>query len=212
MKSQPVELVNISGDDITIAAAAWYSTDQAVTEARRKRVPALLQTLAQGEPPEGLPHGVPFEHTLITFRVTSDISTHIHFIKHRIGVSVSAQSQRYMELREDLYYVPDDWPAEMQVDFAATVEPLFDAYHDFIKRLEAAGVDRKRAKESARLVLPYATQIHYLVTFNLLSFIHFQSLRNTDHAQDEIQLIAAEMLRLVKETGRFENALKAWDL
>lgn len=212
MKPQPVELVTISGDDITIAAAAWYSTDQAVTESRRKRVPALLQTLAQGDPPEGLPHGVPFEHTLITFRVTSDISTHIHFIKHRIGVSVSAQSQRYMELREDLYYVPDDWPAEMQVDFAATVEPLFDAYHDFIKRLEAYGIDRKRAKESARLVLPYATQIHYLVTFNLLSFIHFQSLRNTDHAQDEIQLIAAEMLRLVKESGRFENALKAWNL
>lgn len=212
LKSQPVELVSIAGDDITIAAAAWYSTALSVTEARAKRVPALLQSLAQGDPPEGLPHGVPFEHTLLTFRVTSDISTHIHFLKHRIGVSISSQSQRYMELRTDLFYVPEDWPADMQLDFIATVKPLFDAYHDFIKRLEAAGIDRKRAKESARLVLPYATQIHYLVSFNLLSFIHFQSLRNTDHAQDEIQLIAAAMLRLVKDSGRFENALKAWNL
>lgn len=206
MKPQPVELIGIFGDDITPAEAAWYSTAKEVTEARLKRVPAMLQMLATES------HSVPFEHTLISFRVTSEIATHIHVLKHRIGVSTSSQSARYMELREDLYYVPDDWPAEMQVDFAATVEPLFDAYHNFIKRLEAYGIDRKRAKESARLVLPYATQIRYRVTFNLLSFIHFQNLRNTDHAQDEIQLIAAEMLRLVKESGRFENALKAWNL
>lgn len=30
--------------------------------------------------------------------------------------------------------------------------------------------------------------------------------------QAEVHLIAAEMLRLVRETGKFENSLKAWGL
>lgn len=212
LKSQPVELVALFGDDITPAEAAWYSTAKEVTEARLKRVPPMLRTLVEGDPPDNLPHTVPFEHTLISFRVTSEIATHIHALKHRIGVSISSQSQRYMELREDLFYVPGDWPAEMQLEFAETVAPLFTKYHDFIKRLEESGMNRKRAKESARFVLPYATQIRYRITFNLLSFVHFQYLRNTTSAQDEVRMIADEMLRLVKDTGHFENALKAWDL
>ena len=212
MKPQPVELIAIFGDDVTPAEAAWYSTAKEVTDARMKRVPALLQTLAQGDPPEGLPHSVPFEHTLISFRVTSEIASHIHALKHRIGVSVSSQSQRYMELREDLFYVPEDWPSDMQLDFVAMMQTLFDRYHTTIADLERRGFSRKRAKESARFYLPYATQIRYRVTFNLLSFVHFQMLRNTEHAQKEIEAIAAEMLRLVKESGQFENALKAWNL
>lgn len=208
--TQPVELIAIFGDDITPAEAAWYSTAKEVTEARRQRVPALLEHLAQGDPPEGLPHSVPFEHTLISFRITSEIASHIHMLKHRIGVSVSSQSQRYMELREDLYYVPEDWPKELIGSYDKIMKSTFKLYHQTIAMLEASGLDRKRAKESARFVLPYATQIRYRVTFNLLSFVHFQKLRNSEHAQKEIREIAAEMLRLVKETGRFENSLKAW--
>lgn len=206
LKSQPVELIGIFGDDITPAEAAWYSTAKEVTEARLKRVPAMLQMLATES------HSVPFEHTLISFRVTSEIATHIHVLKHRIGVSTSSQSARYMELREDLYYVPEDWPIDLRLRLAKHAVDSFDKYHTVLAELVDGGMDRKRAKESARFFLPYATQIRYRVTFNLLSFVHFQSLRNTDHAQDEIQLIAAEMLRLVKESGKFENALKAWDL
>lgn len=210
--TQPVELLGIFGNDITPAEAAWYSTAKEVTEARRNRVPALLEHLAQGDPPEGLAHSVPFEHTLISFRVTSEIATHIHILKHRIGVSVSSQSQRYMELREDSYYTPDDWPKDLREAYQHIVESQFSLYHQLIADLEASGIDRKRAKESARFVLPYATQIRYRVTFNLLSFVHFQKLRNSEHAQKEIREIAAEMLRQVQATGRFENSLRAWGI
>lgn len=212
MKSQPVELIAIFGDDVTPAEAAWYSTAKEVTDARLKRVPSLLQTLAQGDPPEGLPHSVPYEHTLISFRITSEIATHIHVLKHRIGVSVSSQSQRYMELREDMFYVPEDWPEDMKFTYRVVMHGLFDRYHAAIEQLVQNGFDRKRAKESARFYLPYATQIRYRVTFNFLSFVHFLNLRNTEHAQDEIHAIAGEMLRLVRETGRFENSLKAWNI
>lgn len=206
MKSQPVELLMIAGDDVTPAEAAWYSTAKEVTEARLRRVPAMLEMLATES------HSVPFEHTLISFRVTSEIATHIHMLKHRIGVSISSQSQRYMELRVDDYYVPEDWPSNLQAVYNAHMAATFDLYHRLIDDMEAAGIDRKRAKESARFVLPYATQIRYRVTFNLLSFVHFQKLRNSEHAQVEIQLIAAEMLRLVKADGHLASALSAWEL
>lgn len=212
MKSQPVELIAIFGDDITPAEAAWYSTAKEVTDARIKRVPAMLEMLAQGESPDNLPHSVPFEHTLISFRVTSEIATHIHVLKHRIGVSVSSQSQRYMELRCDDYYVPEDWPEEHQEAFCRHINTSFVLYHSFVENLVGSGMDRKRAKESARFILPYATQIRYRVTFNLLSFVHFQKLRNSEHAQVEIRLVAEEMLRLVKVTGAFNNSLSAWGL
>lgn len=206
MKSQPVELIMIAGDDITPAEAARYSTAEEVTNERLQRVPAMLKMLAEES------HSVPFKHTLISFRVTSEIATHIHMLKHRIGVSISSQSQRYMELRADDYYVPDDWPSHMIDGYVSVMKSAFAMYHATIDALEANGIDRKRAKESARFVLPYATQIRYRVTFNLLSFVHFQKLRNSDHAQVEIHLIADEMLRLVKEDGHFNNSLKAWGL
>lgn len=212
MKSQPVELVTITGDDITPAAAAWYSTAKEITDARMARVPAMLESLALGDPPEYLPHTVPFEHTLISFRITAEIASHIHMLKHRIGVSLSSQSQRYMEIREDIHYIPDDWPVHLQDMLRAHVVASFELYHRLIDDLESAGISRKRAKESARYALTYATQIRWLVSFNLLSFVHFQRLRNSQHAQVEIHLIADEMLRLVKDSGKFDNSLKAWGL
>jgi len=206
MKPQTVELLMIARDDTTIAEAAWYSTAKEVTPERLERVPALLAMLAKER------HTVPFEHTMLSFRVTSEIATHIHMLKHRIGVSISSQSQRYMEIKEDIHYTPEDWPSSLCAVLQAHMLTSFELYHRLVDDLVTAGISRKRAKESARFVLPYATQIRYRVTFNLLSFIHFQRLRNADDAQVEIHLIAAEMLRLVKETGKFDNALKAWGL
>lgn len=206
MNSQPVELIGIFGDDTTVAEAAWYSTGKEVTPERLVRVPEMVKMLATEK------HTVPFEHTLISFRVVADIATHIHFLKHRIGVSISSQSQRWAALKEDLYYLPDDWPESMRQEYLDHMHRCFSLYHRAITEYVDAGIDRKRAKEAARFVLPYATQIKWRATFNLLSLIHFQKLRNSDHAQAEIHLIAAEMLRLVRETGKFENSLKAWGL
>lgn len=210
LKSQPVELVQIIGDDLTPAMAAWYSTRSELTDERIARLPPMLQMLALGDAPEHLPHTVPFEHTLLSFRVTSEISTHIHFLKHRIGTSISSQSMRYMTIKDYQFYVPGDWPESVQKYASEHMKDCFQLYLTLIEDLTAAGFSRKRVKESARLVLPYGTQIRYLVTFNLLSFIHFLRLRKTTHAQREIDLIATEMLSLVEKTERFPTSLSVW--
>lgn len=48
--------------------------------------------------------------------------------------------------------------------------------------------------------------------FNMRSFVHFQRLRNSEHAQVEIREISAEMLRLVKEKQEFQHTLTAFGL
>ena len=85
-------------------------------------------------------------------------------------------------------------------------------YHSVLDRLVKSGMTRKRAKESARLYLPYGKKITADVMFNFRSFVHFLRLRYSMHAQLEIRDLAGDMLRLVKETGQFDATLEAFGL
>lgn len=186
-----VELVGYYGSDETHALSAWTSTSRDLTDEKRARIPQLLKMLADNN------HRTPFEKSSLHFLVRTDIATHIHIIKHRIGVSVNAGSARYKELKEPTFLTPDDWPEEMQhmlVEFCGNAERL---YHDAVIKLERYGLSRARAKESARMFMPYATQIQADVMFNWNSFKHFLDLRMKPNAQKEIRDIATEMLRLV---------------
>jgi thymidylate synthase (FAD) len=201
-----VELIGIYGSDESHALSAWTSTSRELTDEKRKRIPALLKMLAENE------HGTPFEKSSLHFLVTADIATHIQFIKHRIGVSINAESARYKELKEDKYYVPTDWPEDERFQFIVHCERSMRRYHECLERLVQGGMDRKRAKESARFYLPYANQLNFDVMFNFRSFVHFQRLRNRDNAQVEIREIAQKMAELVRETGDFKYSLEAFGL
>lgn len=106
MKNQ-VELMGYYGSDETHALSAWTSTSRELDDKKRERIPGLLKTLVNGS--DGNSHGSPFEKSALHFLVTTDIASHIHIIKHRIGVSVNGESARYKELKEDKYYLPEDW-------------------------------------------------------------------------------------------------------
>jgi thymidylate synthase (FAD) len=157
-------------------------------------------------------HETPFEKSSIHFLVTTDIASHIHLIKHRIGVSVNAESARYKELKEDKYHVPVDWDAEEQELYIEHMEASLQKYHSTLERLVQKGMSRKRAKESARLYLPYGNQITADVMFNFRSFVHFLRLRYSEHAQVEIKDVAKQMLDLIVETGAFPATLDAFGL
>lgn len=190
------------GGDITHALAAWTSTSRELTEEKRARIPALLKMLAENG------HTTPFEKSYLGFLVVADTASHIHLLKHRIGVSINGESARYKELKDDKFYIPEDW--DNYKDFLKLeMERAYDNYHTVLKGLDFSK-GRKRAKESARFFLPYANQITLDVSFNFNSFMHFQKLRNDEHAQLEIRQIAQDMLELVKATGKFDNSLVAF--
>lgn len=199
-----VELIGFYGGDESHALSAWTSTARDLTEDRKSRMQQMLTMLAENG------HHTPFEKSYLHFLVTCETASHIHIIKHRIGVSVNAESARYKELKEDKYYVPYDWPSDMQANLSRDCDELYQKYHNYLQDLENRGVARKRAKESARFILPYANQLVLDVGFNFRSFMHFQGLRNKTNAQDEIRVIAQQMLELTRQTGHFNMSLKAF--
>lgn len=188
-----VELVGWYGGDEAHALSAWTSTSRDLTEVKRNRIPSLLKMLAENG------HETPFEKSSLHFLVTVDTATHIHILKHRIGVSVNGESARYKELKDDKYLVPNDWSTEEKAKYIAFAEDALMRYHETLQRLVDGGMDRKRAKESARFYLPYGNQITMDVMFNWRSFSHFLGLRMKPDAQKEVCVLAEEMLRQVRE-------------
>lgn len=206
-----VELVGVYGSDETHALSAWTSTSRDLTEEKRDRIGKLLTMLATNG------HHTPFEKSSLHFLVTTDIASHIHMLKHRIGVSFNGESARYKELGknkegeyDDKFYIPFDWALDEQAKLVQHCEDCFKKYHECFANLVANGMTKKRAKESARFYLPYATQLTADVMFNFRSFMHFQGLRNESHAQDEIRGIAYSMLHQVVLTEKFNLSLDAF--
>jgi flavin-dependent thymidylate synthase len=202
-----VELLGHYGGDLEHALSAWTSTSRELTDEKRERIPALLKMLAE----KG--HETPFEKSSLHFLCTVDQATHIHLLKHRIGVSVNAESARYKELQEDRNYLPFDWPANWirQLDEHRSVGDYL--YRTALRELTPL-LGRARAKESARYFKTMNSQLTLDVMFNFRSFVHFQRLRNAPTAQHEVRLLAGEMLQLVKmiDGNPFEHTIKAFGL
>jgi thymidylate synthase (FAD) len=219
-----VSLLGYYGSDEIIACSAWTSTSRDLSEEKKARIPKLINMLWR----DG--HHTPFEKSTLHFLVDTEIASHIHLLKHRIGVSINAESARYKELKEDKFYLPDDWEglypsqnigpnedfpwATTEQSWTAILEEYTrvgnDLYHQCIKDLEPV-LGRKRAKESARFFKTYNSQIQADISFNMRSFAHFQKLRNSEHSQKEIREVAQEMLELVKniDGNPFEYSLQA---
>lgn len=220
-----VELLGYYGSDRVIAQSAWTSTSRDLTPEKEERIPALIKMLWS----EG--HETPFEKGSVHFLVTCDIASHIHLLKHRIA-SINAESARYKELKEDKFYIPEDFTEVLvkekqdnhyliqfydEEDTDLTwAEILYEYtelgnafYHQCLEELTPI-LGRKRAKESARFFKTYNSQITADVQFNMRSFANFLKLRASEHAQVEIRDIAWTMYKLVEniEGNPFEHTLK----
>lgn len=221
MQNNTVELIGHYGSDEIIACSAWTSTSRKLSDEKRGRIPNLINMLWN----DG--HETPFEKGIVHFLVDTDIATHIHLLKHRIS-SMNAESARYKELKEDKYYIPQDWRGvevtqphvwgtdpQGGSDWAQILQKYTtlgnELYHACLRDLTPA-LGRKRAKESARFFKTYNSQIQGDVSFNMRSFANFIKLRDSEHAQVEVREVARKMLQAVKdiEGNPFQHTLAAW--
>ena len=202
-----VELLGHYGSDLTHAQSAWTSTSRDLTEDKLARIDKLLNMLAS----EG--HETPFEKSGLHFLVTVDQATHIHLLKHRIGVSINGESARYKELKEDKMMWPQDWSGVWKRKLVDYTEEGNRLYHEALEYFTPI-LGRKRAKESARFFKTFNSQITMDIMFNFRSFVHFQRLRNSEHAQKEVRELAEEMLNQIKniEGNPFKKTIKAFKL
>lgn len=171
--------------------------------------------------PEGLlnylikhKHYSPFEHAYLTLEIETSKAIGIQLIRHR-SFTFQEFSQRYqdVDLLDEMFepvelrkQCDDNRQSSTEVfDPVIRMEstvPASEVITSFLgkarsvyKRLLEAGV----AREQARMVLPMTTRTKIFMTGSIRSWIHFFDLRDDEHAQKEIQLIAKEGKKIFKE-------------
>jgi thymidylate synthase (FAD) len=170
--------------------------------------------------PEGLlrylvrhKHWSPFEHGHATFEIETSKAIGIQLIRHR-SFSFQEFSQRYQDVNRlgDIFepielrsQCEDNRQSSVEIinpkimmetisPASETIEAFLGKAHSLYNKLLEAGV----ARETARMVLPLATTTKIHMTGSIRSWIHFLELRDDDHAQKEIQLIAKEIKQQLK--------------
>lgn len=242
-----VELIDYMGGDNLHSLAAWASTfaefdldlpdnienrvdvivNHIINNGKKKRsVQDLLAYLAENE------HTSPFRFSSFVFACNTDIATHIQKLKHRVILEAeNGESARYKELKEDKFYLPEDWwehkvtsdvkddlhyPQEEYMDWFLALEEYTKLgnrlYHKSLEQLTPI-LGRKRAKESARYFKTYNSQINTLnkVSFDGLMQFYFKR-HNPEIAQVEIAELAMDMLNAVISIpgNPFKYSIKAF--
>ena len=167
--------------------------------------PKLIRYLIQNK------HWSPFEMVNICFEIETSRAISHQLVRHK---SIPAQelSERYskvedfepIELRKQAIKnrqsssdIINDKTLQDNVD--KTIEACFACYELLLEQ----GV----ARETARMVLPLTTKTRLYMNGSLRSWIHFLDVRNSEHAQKEIRLIAQEIENILKQ--HFPNTFEA---
>lgn len=171
--------------------------------------------------PEGLlnylikhKHFSPFEHSYLTLEINTSKAIGIQLIRHR-SFTFQEFSQRYQDVNKlDDMFEPvelrkqcdDNRQSSSEVfdpiirmesttEASEVITSLLGKIKSVYNRLLEAGV----AREQARMILPLTTKTKIYMTGSIRSWIHFFDLRDDEHAQKEIQLVAKEGKKIFSE-------------
>lgn len=177
-----VECVDVLGDDESVVRAMLVSTNKISDGSGvRGRIKFLMKNR----------HGTPFEHTLLTLKVSVPIFVAREWMRHRT-LSYNEVSARYVEM-SDTFYLPSsnrDIVQEgkpgaynlvegskhqhvvVREEHAKAYQTAWEAYQNMLE----AGV----AREVARSVLPVGLFTQFYASGNVRAWLHFISLRTND--------------------------------
>jgi thymidylate synthase (FAD) len=185
------------------------------------------------EKPEGLinyliknNHWSPLEHSYMTIEIETSKAIGIQLLRHR-SFTFQEFSQRYakaagyedVELRIQAeknrqssttvigLIESDVRPEGADIDDSILFDKMRRCMNYAFELYEEA-IGRGIAKECARMILPMATSTTIYMTGSIRSWVHFLSIRDDEHAQKEIQLIAKEIKQIFcKELPIISKAL-----
>ena len=192
-----------TSEDAGTMAGTWYVDDEPVPVWNDLEMKPLMAALKSS-------HESILEHAVYTFEVkgVSRALTH-QLVRHRIA-SYSQQSQRYVDMSEAAYIIPESIdkclaPATpvgcpLNIEYVNAIRKCEEVY----RKLVGAGIN----PEDARYVLPNACTTNIVVTMNARELRHFFSVRCCERAQWEIRELANKMLKICREVSPiiFEGA------
>ena len=144
-----------------------------------------------------------FEHAFATLEINTSLAIATQILRHR-SFTFQQFSQRYADSTELQLELPipelrkqdtknrqnstDDLPADVSISFNVKIEEHFKQAIEIYQEMLNAGV----AKESARFVLPQATQTRLYMSGSVRSWIHYIDLRSAHGTQSEHKQIAEQ--------------------
>jgi thymidylate synthase (FAD) len=151
-------------------------------------------------------HGSVIEHAVWTFLFEgiSRALTH-ELVRHR-HLSYSQLSQRYVDESEVAFVLPPEIRegTEAFVAWKTACERSLSEYRTLLSLIEqqvkdepSATLRRKRARQTARSLLPNAAETKVVVTGNARAWRHFVELRGSPSAESEIRVLAVMVLRML---------------
>lgn len=177
-----------------LAARTCVSEDMPVWEDEDLR--SLKHALDSG-------HDSILDHVSFTFSIEGISRACSHqLVRHRIGVGISQQSQRYVDMGGFRCVVPASIESEpeMAEEYRHLMNCISSFYADMVKRCIP--------EEDARYVLPNACCTNLVMTFSGRALKNLLETRLCARSQWEIRELAERMLELVKPVAPviFENA------
>ena len=200
-----VELISYSnlGEQVCGIGARTCTSDKIPTK-EDDTSKALKSALSSG-------HESILEHFTMTFAVSgvSRALTH-QLVRHRIGVSYSQQSQRYVNMEEFEYVTPasmDDRVIVESYDFFAnrdvytTIRKEYADIMEYLRECYKRMVDAGIPEEDARYILPNACCTNIVITVNARELRHIAEERMCAKAQWEIRELVTKMVKQAKEVA-----------
>jgi flavin-dependent thymidylate synthase len=230
-----VELQSHWGSDIDIANCAWTSStfNQNKSVKTDKDVEKLVKMLIAQK------HAVPIEAVHFRFWLRIPIAIDRQVEKHRIssqnGMSgrYRTMPSDYLEIPDDVMEIAAKLPESIPLDEQPggnKLHGVFDSvslyynicesansYYQAVMKIAKHNRDNqtitndeyKRLREFYRGMLPQHNMTEKVITMNLRSLANFLKLRQSPHAQPEIQEVANQMLAQVKLAGVAPVAIAA---
>jgi thymidylate synthase (FAD) len=108
-------------------------------------------------------------------------------------MSVSQQSQRYVDEENFSFVIPQTLPQKDVAEFRDDMETIRQMY----KKWRDKGLKR----EDARFVLPNACTSEIVVTANFREWRHIIKIRTSPKAQWEIRIACTEIFKILKQNA-----------
>ena len=167
--------------------------------------------------PEGLinylikhKHWSPFEHGYMSVEIETSKAIGIQLIRHR-SFTFQEFSQRYQDVNKigDMFeaielrkQAEDNRQSSTELVDGMVAYNLSDEMFEVLMDIQelynkmlANGV----ARECARMILPMCTKTKIHMTGSIRSWVHFLDIRDDEHAQKEIQLVAKKIKHIFRE-------------
>ena len=184
--NQKVEHMGGTADPLALIEAAGrtcYKSEAKITLGSAEKFVRMI--LKRG-------HDSVLEHASVTFRITTDRGISHEIVRHRVGMSYSQESTRYVKY------------GDIEV-----IEPEFsdkdEEYQHWLDAMQGAEktykslIDTGLAPQHARSVLPNSLKTEIVVTGNYRAWRHFLTLRMDKAAHPQIRKVSRMLLRWFEE-------------